>query len=227
MIERWGTPPEVIDVPLANNSIDLGRLDRFLRSVRAPAGAMLLPQLDGFLTGIAVGPELVMPSEWMPMVWGEEDPVFDSFEEMQTVFGIILRRYDEIVSMLRQDPPGFEPVFGNAESGQWIVTSWAEGFMEAMALCGPAWMPMIRRNEGKLLLLPIILSLPEDDVPELEGLELLRDPEMLAKVAEFIPDAVVEIDLFWQRQRARRQKTPRNSRCPCGPGRKYKNCCGK
>ena len=29
--------------------------------------------LDGFLYAIAIGPELVMPSQWLPMVWGEED----------------------------------------------------------------------------------------------------------------------------------------------------------
>ena len=226
MIERWGTPPEVIDMPLVDRAVDLGRLDRFLRSARAPAGAMLTSQLDGFLTGIAVGPELVMPSEWLPVIWGDEDPVFGNFEEMQTVCGIILGRYCEIVSGLQQDPPVYEPVFDPAVTGRLPAAAWASGFLDAMTLRAPAWMPLLRREESRALLTPIILSLPEDDLRGLEGFELRRDPEMLAEVAEVIPDAVVEIDRFWQWHRAQPRKTPRNARCPCGSGRKYKRCCG-
>ena len=32
----------------------------------APDDSMGLSDLDGFLTGIAVGPELILPSEWLP-----------------------------------------------------------------------------------------------------------------------------------------------------------------
>ena len=48
---------------------DLDALDALLLSDRAPEEGMGLSDLDGFLTGIAVGPELVMPSEWLPVVW--------------------------------------------------------------------------------------------------------------------------------------------------------------
>ena len=47
---------------------DLNRLDEFLMSDRAPENGMGLSDLDGFLTGIAVGPELILPSEWLPRV---------------------------------------------------------------------------------------------------------------------------------------------------------------
>ena len=32
----------------------------------------MLSDLDGFLIGIAVRPELVMPSEWLPIIFGGE-----------------------------------------------------------------------------------------------------------------------------------------------------------
>src|SRR5215813_15282775 len=54
--------------------VDLEALDRFLISDRSPPDSMMLSDLDGFLTGIAVGPELVLPSEWLPLVWGGEAP---------------------------------------------------------------------------------------------------------------------------------------------------------
>ena len=44
---------------------DLEDLDAFLMSDRAPS-CMPLSDLDGFLTAVAIGPELIVPSEWLP-----------------------------------------------------------------------------------------------------------------------------------------------------------------
>src|SRR5690349_6307768 len=38
-------------------------LDAYLLSDQSPSECMMLSDLDGFLTGIAIGPELVMPRE--------------------------------------------------------------------------------------------------------------------------------------------------------------------
>ncbi len=42
--------------------VDLDALDAYLMSANAPADSVGLSDLDGFLTGLAVGPELVEPS---------------------------------------------------------------------------------------------------------------------------------------------------------------------
>ena len=44
----------------------------------APDDSMGLSDLDGFLTGIAVGRELILPSEWLSVIWGGDEPVFDT-----------------------------------------------------------------------------------------------------------------------------------------------------
>jgi uncharacterized protein len=49
-------------VPL-NGAQDLDALDDYLMSDLAPDNSMGLSDLDGFLTGIVVGPELILPSE--------------------------------------------------------------------------------------------------------------------------------------------------------------------
>ena len=61
-----------------NGSIDLDILDDYLISNHAPDNSMGLSDLDGFLTGIAVGPELILPSEWLSVIWGGDEPVFDT-----------------------------------------------------------------------------------------------------------------------------------------------------
>ena len=55
----------------------LQKLDDFLLSEAVGDDAMLLSELDGFLAGVIVCPDLIMPSEWMVVVWGEDAPVFD------------------------------------------------------------------------------------------------------------------------------------------------------
>jgi hypothetical protein len=45
---------------------------RDLDALDAPDDSMGLPDLDGFLTGIVVALELILPSEWLPAIWGGE-----------------------------------------------------------------------------------------------------------------------------------------------------------
>jgi hypothetical protein len=72
---------------------DLEMLDGFLLSESALPNGMALSDLDGFLTGIAVRPELVMPSEWLPVIWGGEEPAFADQDEAQAVLGAVMGRY--------------------------------------------------------------------------------------------------------------------------------------
>ncbi len=65
------------DTPLSNEEI--GELDAFLMSDATPDDCMDIVTLDGFLTALAIGPKLVPPSVWLPLVWGcEEEPAFES-----------------------------------------------------------------------------------------------------------------------------------------------------
>src|SRR3982751_3357615 len=90
------------DLSVSDAHLDL--LDAYLLSDQSPPECMLLSDLDGFLTGIAIGPELVLPSEWLPEVGGGGEPVFDDAEQARTVLGAIMGRYDEILRVLAADP---------------------------------------------------------------------------------------------------------------------------
>jgi uncharacterized protein len=90
-------------------SPDLDLLEGWLTSDRAPEDAMELSELDGFLTGIAVGPRTVMPSEWLPIVWGDEQPVFEHAAEAEAVLGAIMARYNEIIHGLQDEEGILEP----------------------------------------------------------------------------------------------------------------------
>ena len=105
--------------------IDLDALDDYLMSDHAPDDSMGLSDLDGFLTGIVVGPELILPSEWLPVIWGGEEPVFETEDEMRTVLGTIMGRYNEIVACLDTDPDDFDPILLEGPEGKVIASDWA------------------------------------------------------------------------------------------------------
>ncbi len=110
--------------------VDLDALDAFLLSDRAPDESMGLSDLDGFLAGIVVGPELVTPSEWLPVVWGGAEPAFESVEEARSILGTIMGRHDEIIRLLDAAPDDFDPVFWEGPDGTSYPparTLWAAG----------------------------------------------------------------------------------------------------
>lgn len=49
----------------------LDRLSVLLHALRAENDPMTLSELDGYVTGILACPEMIVPSEWLPHVWGE------------------------------------------------------------------------------------------------------------------------------------------------------------
>ena len=86
------------EIPL-DRAVDLEALDSFLMSDRSPSDSMMLSDLDGFLTGIAIGPELVLPSEWLPLIWGGDAPEFADEDEAKAILGAIMGRYNEIIRL--------------------------------------------------------------------------------------------------------------------------------
>jgi uncharacterized protein len=199
------------------SGVDLDVLDDFLLSNRAPEDSMGLSDLDGFLTAIIVGPELIPPSEWLAVIWGGEEPKFKNISEAQTILGAIMGRYNEIIANLDADPLIFSPVFLQGPEGQVIVTDWAAGFLDAVSLRTEAWNPLIIYPEARSLIVPMFLIGAEDQLdPEL-GEKLPPDElnKLLEHGEELVTACVLGIRGFWLEHGAERsEKSPRNQREP-------------
>jgi uncharacterized protein len=133
---------------------DLEVLDRFLMSDHAPDNGMGLSDLDGFLTGILVGPELVLPSEWLPHVWGGEEPTFENEDEARTVLAALMGHYNALAQALDSgEPDDLAPVYWiHGEEEIVLAADWAEGFLDAMRLRPNAWAPLAEDGEAGHLL---------------------------------------------------------------------------
>ena len=169
-----------------------------------PMPPTALIDLDGLLTGVVVGPEVIMPSEWTRAIWGGEGPDFDSMEEALAIHGTITGRYNDIRRRLDTAPQSFDPVFRKGPEGEVIVTDWAAGFLQAVRLRPRAWEPLIRHQEASALIAPLlVLGADDPEHPPFAGPALPRAEinRLQAHGADLIPGCVRGIRAFWRQRR--------------------------
>lgn len=235
----FGNKYDMMIGPLSDE--ELHELDQFLLHLDVEE-SMTLDMLDGFLHAIAIGPETVMPSQWLPKVWGREDgglmPPAEDMDQMEHVLGLVMRHFNSIVFGFGQRPPFVEPLWGTTQYGALgefeDAEIWAHGFCEGVNLNRAAWQSLLNDQQGKRWYRPIGL-LGEDGFSSDQD-ALTRTPEQRQALAGEIEDCLKRTHAFWlplrhavvERQQAQRMSTKvgRNEPCPCGSSKKFKKCCG-
>jgi len=220
---------------------ELDRLDNFLLeridddtdTTDKDEGVLDVSELDGLFAAIISGPVLIQPSQWLPAIWGDFEPVWESEQEFQDVFSLMVRHMNSIASMLMERPEDFEPLFLEREvKGKCytLVDDWCSGYVRGVALAENQWEK--GGQDMNVMLLPITTFASEDGW---QLLEKFNDSE-IEKIQKKIPSVAREIHKYWLTQRRGekssaapiRRESPRvgrNDPCPCGSGKKYKKCC--
>ena len=182
----------------------LDELAHFLNSDSAPQGSMDLSELDGFLAGLAAGPEIVPREEWLAEVWDNEEPDFVDEDERQEVEDALAGRYAAIEAGLDSNPLGYTAILWQDEAGTTVAEDWAAGFMQAVTLRATAWQPALADEDASMLLIPIAslagMTLPESDRGQamsddaLDG--LMQDAEQV------LPVCTLGLRRFWHERAA-------------------------
>jgi uncharacterized protein len=241
-------PPNDLFSPLTVQEYD--ELDEFLLSLDADEGICGVSELDGFFTAVVSGPEMIAPSQWLPMIWGDDEdaPVWESEQEFQRIFGLLIRLMNSISATLMEEPMEFEPCFLESTVGGdrvEIVDNWCSGYMKAVALHSQLWEEMPMAYEDYLA--PMVMFATEEGWDQLERMERPEIEFWQGQIAK----AARRIHAYWLAQREGEAdpylyptllpttaandgpvvrdspKTGRNDPCPCGSGKKYKLCCGR
>ncbi len=198
---------------------------------------MLLTELDGFLTGIVVGPDRIPPSEWLQGIWGIDDGETAPFEDpadVQWFVDAVTARCTEIVRDLGRGKP--QPIFDVDErNGEVLWELWVDGFSEAMALRPDSWAMLAAGADhdaaDALARLSSLIAIAHDESP-LDSIEInVVNDRALADLNDSI------VRLYAARLRAGEPgsmtalpptatKIGRNDPCRCGSGVKSKRCCG-
>lgn len=189
-------------IPL-DGPVDLDRLSTYLLSDNAPDNALCVSEIDGFLTAVLIGPEVIMPSEWLPVVWGGGKPKFDDMAETQAIMGTLIGRYNEIAHGLANDPPHLAPIFWRGPKGQVLVADWCAGFLDGVKLRRQAWTPFIRDKDIGALIAPFVTFGGDPEDWALFGLR--GDPPsdrerlgLMKTAPDLLSDCVFAIRDYWR-----------------------------
>jgi uncharacterized protein len=219
------------------SAAELARLSAFLAGISSD-DSLTLEGLDGFFCALIAGPDLVLPSEYLPVVWGGSTPgdgVFADAGEANTILQLMMRHWNAIIAELETHSV-YEMLLGEPDERGLVGRAWARGFMRGVAMRHTSWRELFTdQHEGQLLTIPLVAGeidpdfppepLPAEKVEQLVlwmGAGLGRAYRHFAKRRQAAsPDAAPARTV-----RRDGQKVGRNDPCPCGSGRKFKRCCG-
>jgi uncharacterized protein len=113
---------------------EISSLESFLSSRDRPEGTLSFHELQGFLFAVSSSPQLVMPSDWLPLISDDEDIGYANLDEAEKIFSLIMALYNEINTavMERRDtmPTGCEFLADTSANfdDQAPVSQWSRGF---------------------------------------------------------------------------------------------------
>lgn len=223
---------------------DINRLDELLATSSCAEDTFDVSMLDGFLSAIALfNPPVKEESEWYPYIFNEEGNPCE-VDEPETVRTLINQRLQEIRAFQAQrhfyNPIIFplEDDSGNPVTGPEGLSAlepWAMGFYNALAQYSDR-VDVTEAIEAQLCRIHRFLELDEEDPDYQQNLAIRQAVEKEHPVRNLeegmveMMAGVIEIAKLNLPNKPVNRATPkigRNDPCPCGSGKKYKNCCGK
>jgi uncharacterized protein len=224
---------------------ELDKLDHFFQKQYRNADAMELSEFDGFCAALIVCPEMIMPSEWLPIVLGQEGGIDEDTVDLETGVALIMKHYNRVAEFLTPPSETYETIYGSdPNSGDVYWEPWVGGFGRAMKIRPKAWEKIMSCGDKNLiegltmLLLMQVVCAGEVDLLDNEF------EDMDKNAPDSIPNIVLDLN-EWTKSQQQQEfpfasqapananiepfgsvKVGRNDPCPCGSGKKYKKCCG-
>jgi len=228
---------------------DNTQLIQFLASQDRPEGTLNYHQLQGFLFAICCSPELIRPSEWMPLIFNEQEAQFSSTNEAEAITQALMNLYNEINAQVFEsrvklpdditiaenamDNVGEDVPLGQWSSGFYICHDWL------IELWNKYTPDALDEELGSSLMVLGLFSdykLTEVFYQEIAASSGQSFEEYVANMLDLFEKAMREyahlgrsIQTALNDQTSQpvvsKPKTGRNDLCPCGSGKKYKKCC--
>src|SRR5271168_3741869 len=229
-----------IGAPMSGLSRHLKPLDEELLALGEET--MLLEELDGFIAGLLVCPDLIKPGEWLPIIWNrdspDQQPAFDDLDHVNRVLGLVMEHYNSVARTLMEHPDRYSPLFSvDTRNGDILWELWIEGFEKAVELRPEAWQKLLDADVDTAAAMRGMMALAEvgcrdQHLPrkELDTINTTA-PDNIARwvvtlnawrLANYQPMQGIDSRM----SSASTKKVGRNDPCPCGSGKKYKKCCG-
>lgn len=229
---------------MAYTDDDLDALDALLQALPQEDMPMTLSELDGYVTGVLVAPGLIPPSEWLAGVWGESGSGgFPDLATAEATIQAIMAHYNDVAAFINADG-WIEPIYEeDLNSGDTLWEPWVDGFVRAVRLREAEWLGILKGSDDDAAsALAMMLTMHEvyvgtSDLPEEAVDEIDREaPDLIPNLVHAILGATRQGPMSFSASPLGPERSPpfraqrlpgRNDPCPCGSGRKYKQCCGR
>src|ERR1700730_3202755 len=190
--------------PLSDAEFD--RLEEILKRFRDKR-AMNLEQLDGFFAALICGPNIVLPSEYLPEIWGDQiinEHVFSAQPMLEEFISLVTRHWNAISYVLSSGDV-FTPLLLEDDQG----VSYANVAHEHDPDPGmrPYNRPISAEQREKLI------------VGTAAGVMAIYH---YFEAQRLMPGLSMGDSTTYRRGAP---KVGRNDPCPCGSGKKFKHCC--
>ena len=226
------TAPDRSDRPLSGQEQD--RLETFVEGENA-FGWQPMPfdMLQGFLCGIASAPEDLQPDDWLPWALGIENWP-DIRAEADEWFELAKRFHRQQIPSLEGREDAALVLYEETPEASNRFEYWCIGFLDGLEVASEPLESLGDPDEVDELLFPVRVLAGALDENERKRFGDKEWAKLLAECAEELWPSVLATYRYGSALRGRpstiRRETPktgRNDPCPCGSGKKFKNCHGK
>lgn len=214
---------------------DLDRLEQYLNAPERADSTMPLDMIQGLFCAVVSAPEPIPPSSWIPVVLGA-DHEFAGEAQAQQIIGLLMGLHNETARQLNEGE-GFDFILYGPEGGEEDLESWAEGYLIGVDLADPPWDERADQDDLDSMLFPFLALTGEaKDMALKAGEEWMSEADekkMLVEIREGLANHLMDVRQFWFEKsipptvKREGPKVGRNDPCPCGSGKKYKNCHGQ
>ena len=202
--------------PTPLTDADLDRLEELLESDAFQGEAMRLDEIQAMLCAVVSAPEPVPPAIWLTEALGKGLEAGGN-PDVEAALELLMRLNNDLAAALLADETIAPVLYPLDEScTEYDYEAWADSYVFGAGLAGD-WYEMAGKHA--------------DDLSELlEPMFVLNG--MLKEDAENLPVIVQTLYNFWRNKRTggtvqrETDKAGRNDPCPCGSGKKFKQCCG-
>ena len=232
------------------SSLDPGALQAFLDHPSRPEGTFRYHELQGFLFTVVSAPEIVPPSKWLPIIFGDEKAAYASLDQANEILGHIMALYNttnaavlDPPTLLPADCPLRDDVLANFEDDA-PIAQWSRGFLRGHQWLEQLWEDLpdevAEELDATLMALSFFSSQEMAENFHAEATTSEQSFEAMADaIHQVVPRAVAQYAHMGRSiskavaehtadapEPTRDAKTGRNDPCPCGSGKKYMKCCG-
>lgn len=237
-------------------------LKQFLALSPMPEITLSYFELRGFIYGIAITPDAIPPSEWVPIIFGDDMPDHDSEELAKEMTGTLYTVLNKHIAAFQNDAlymPFEVDILKDEEFTD--VIEWTSGFEEALSLRPEFWEESEDLSDeerehltNSLIVLEGIVypedaidmfdHIPKGDLLEI-GIQPAKNDNERAMQVQYLMLQALELSIETIQQHGVRLEKIRKERirntgtrikslssridketmCPCGSGKKFRNCC--